>query len=61
MKIFLLCLGVLAVASGLLFVGQGAGIIHWPARSFMLDQTRWVYYGAAIAAAGLALILIARR
>jgi hypothetical protein len=61
MKIFLLCLGVLAVASGLLFVGQGSGIIHWPARSFMLDQTRWIYYGGAIAAAGLVLILIARR
>jgi hypothetical protein len=61
MKSLLLLIGVLALAFGLLFVGQGLGLIHWPARSFMINQTRWVYYGAAIAAAGLVLILIARR
>jgi len=27
----------------------------------MIGQTNWVYYGAAIAAAGLALIMVARR
>jgi hypothetical protein len=57
----LLLIGALALASGLLFVGQGLGYIHWPARSFMINQMRWVYYGGAIAAAGLVLILIARR
>jgi hypothetical protein len=61
MKSLLLLIGVLALAFGLLFVGQGLGYIPWPARSFMINQMRWVYYGGAIAAAGLVLILIARR
>jgi hypothetical protein len=61
MKSLLLLIGALALASGLLFVGQGLGYIDWPARSFMINQMRWVYYGGTIAAAGLVLILIARR
>jgi hypothetical protein len=46
---------------GLLFVGQGSGFIPWPASSFMISQTRWVYYGGAIAVVGLLLILLAHR
>ncbi|HMI96249.1 MAG TPA: hypothetical protein VK479_07030 [Micropepsaceae bacterium] len=57
----LLLIGVLAVAAGILFVGQGLGYIRWPAESFMIDQTNWVYYGGAIALAGLALLMVARR
>jgi hypothetical protein len=36
-------------------------LIRWPARSFMIDETRWIYYGGAIAVVGLVLILVARR
>jgi len=61
MKALLLLIGVLALAAGLLFAGQGLGYVRWPAESFMIGQTNWVYYGAAIAAAGLALIMVARR
>jgi len=61
MKALLLLIGVLALAAGLLFTGQGLGYIRWPAESFMIGQTNWVYYGGAIAAAGLALIMVARR
>jgi hypothetical protein len=57
----LVLIGVLAVAMGLLFVGQGSGHIPWPASSFMINQTKWIYYGGAIAIAGLVLIVIARR
>jgi len=57
----LLLIGVLAVAAGALFVGQGLGYVRWPAESFMIGQTNWVYYGGAIAAAGLALIMAAAR
>ena len=53
--------GLAALAAGLLFVGQGLGYIRWPASSFMISQTKWVYYGGAIAAAGLLLIVTARR
>jgi hypothetical protein len=61
MKALLLLIGVLAFAAGLLFAGQGLGYVRWPAESFMIDQTNWVYYGGAIAIAGLFLIGVARR
>jgi hypothetical protein len=54
-------IGVLALAAGLLFAGHGLGYVRWPAESFMIDQTNWVYYGGAIAIAGLFLIGVARR
>ena len=57
----LLLIGVLALAAGLLFTGQGLGYVRWPAESFMIGQANWVYYGGAIAAAGIALIMVARR
>ena len=57
----LLLIGVILLAAGLLFIGQGWGLIRWPARSFMIDETRWIYYGAGIAVAGLVLIVVSRR
>lgn len=54
-------LGWLLVALGLLFIGQGFGLIRWPASSFMIDQYRWVGWGAVIALAGLVLLAIDRR
>ncbi len=61
MKTLLMLAGFLLLAAGLLFVGQGSGLVPWPARSFMVRQTEWVYYGAAIALAGVVLLVIARR
>lgn len=46
---------------GLLWVGQGTGVIRWPAESFMIDQRGWSVTGAGLAAIGAALILLARR
>lgn len=60
-RAILLVLGVLALLMGLLWIGQGLGYIHWPASSFMLDQRPWADRGAALAVAGLLLILFARR
>ena len=57
----LLLLGIFMLAAGLLFTAQGAGIVHWPASSFMLDQRRWIYYGAGIALAGVVFMVLARR
>ena len=59
--IVLLLIGIALLAAGLLFVGQGWGSIRWPASSFMIDETRWIYYGAGIAAVGLVLIVVSRR
>jgi len=52
---------VLCTLMGALWIGQGRGLIHWPASSFMLDQRIWADYGAALAVAGLLMILLARR
>ncbi len=57
----LLVLGLLALAMGLLWIGQGTGAIAWPRSSFMINQLQWAGYGAALSALGLVLIWQARR
>ena len=57
----LMLLGLAAIAAGVLFIGQGSGYIPWPASSFMINETRWIYYGGAIALAGLVLTIVSRR
>jgi hypothetical protein len=61
MKTALTLIGIIALAMGLLWMGQGLGFVRWPASSFMINQTKWIYYGAAIMLIGLVLIIIARR
>ena len=53
--------GIVALAAGILFVGQGLGLIRWPASSFMINEMTWVYYGGGIAVVGLVLIIASRR
>ena len=61
MRTLLLILGLVALAIGLLWIGQGTGVIKWPESSFMISQTQWAGYGAALAALGLILIWQSRR
>ncbi len=61
MKALLLIVGVLSLAIGGLWIGQGAGYIAWPSESFMINQSEWAYYGAALAAFGLVLIAVSKR
>jgi hypothetical protein len=61
MNPILTVVGVLLLIMGLVFVGQGSGYFPYPASSFMISQTRWIYYGGAIAIVGLVLIVVARR
>ena len=61
MKTLLMLIGIIAVAAGLLFIGQGSGFIPWPKTSFMIDQSPWIYYGGGIAVVGLVLIVLGRR
>ena len=56
MRKLLLTVGFIALAIGLLWIGQGTGVIAWPASSFMISQIHWAYYGAALAAVGGILI-----
>ena len=61
MKTALLILGAILLAFGVLFALQGAGIVHWPRESFMLDQRPWIARGIIVALFGLALIFFASR
>ena len=61
MKTLLLILGIAALLMGLLWIGQGTGVIMWPKSSFMLDQRPWATRGAILAIVGLVLIILARR
>lgn len=51
-RLSMLVVGLLAVAFGLLFILQGLGIVHWPRRSFMLDDTSWAWRGAIVMVGG---------
>jgi hypothetical protein len=48
--------GVVAMLMGLLWMGQGAGLIMWPASSFMLAQQQWILWGGLLALIGLAIV-----
>lgn len=56
-----LLLGALALAMGLLWIGQGLGLVMWPASSFMLADRTWAMNGAVLAAIGAALLWVGRR
>jgi uncharacterized membrane protein len=61
MRKALLIVGFLVLAIGLLWIGQGTGVIPWPPSSFMISQIQWAYYGAALAVVGLILIWRGKR
>jgi hypothetical protein len=61
MRIILFIVGIVALLMGLLWMGQGAGLIHWPASSFMLDQRPWIVRGAILAVAGMVILVAASR
>ena len=48
--------GFLALAIGLLWIGQGTGAVTWPKSSFMINQLQWAGYGAVLGGVGLILI-----
>ena len=54
-------LGIVAALIGLVWIGQGTGYFPYPAQSFMVRQTQWAWYGAALLAASLLAMLLSRR
>ena len=56
MRTIIVAIGILALAIGLLWIGQGTGYVNWPQSSFMIRQMQWAYYGACVAVVGLLLI-----
>ncbi|MDE2410680.1 MAG: hypothetical protein KGM18_02785 [Sphingomonadales bacterium] len=56
-----LVIGTLAVLMGLLWVGQGLGLIRWPASSFMLGDPRWAINGSITTLIGIGLVWFGAR
>lgn len=52
LRVILRIIGIVAILMGGLWMGQGTGLILWPASSFMLDQREWVWKGALLALLG---------
>ncbi|CDM57448.1 MULTISPECIES: hypothetical protein [Rhizobium] len=48
----------LLILIGLVWMGQGSGYFPYPAESFMIDQTQWIYWGALAAVVGIAVIVV---
>ena len=61
MRRLLLTVGMIALAIGLLWIGQGTGVVAWPRSSFMINEIQWAGYGAALSAVGLVLIWQSQR
>ncbi|MBX9664645.1 hypothetical protein [Novosphingobium sp.] len=61
MSLILRVFGIAALLMGLLWMGQGAGLIMWPASSFMLEQKVWILWGGVLALAGAGLLVWAQR
>ncbi|HWC62217.1 MAG TPA: hypothetical protein VG501_01250 [Rhizomicrobium sp.] len=51
-----LVLGLVVLAFGTLFMLQGAGVVHWPRESFMIDNRIWIERGLVVVLIGLALV-----
>jgi hypothetical protein len=60
MQTALTIVGVLLLLMGLVFMGQGSGYFPYPASSFMISESRWIYYGGGMALLGALLIVLTR-
>jgi uncharacterized membrane protein len=61
MKTIVLLIGLACVAVGLLWIGQGLGVVSWPRESFMINEIEWTWYGAGLALIGVGLIAWSRK
>lgn len=56
----LLVFGLFAIVSGLIWAAQGAGYFPYPAESFMVNQSPWIYRGLGFAVVGLVAVIVSR-
>ncbi len=65
MKTVVLIVGILVLAAGLLWAGQGYGLIQWPphhAGAFtMVGHSKWIGIGLGTAVVGAILVWLSRR
>ena len=60
MKVVSNIVGVVAVLMGLLWIGQGAGLVR-VIPSFMIDQQIWIMWGVLLATVGVGLLFYSHR
>lgn len=48
MTTILRIVGVAALLVGVLWAGQGLGLISWPASSFMVANAQWAFIGTGL-------------
>lgn len=60
-RIIMLIIGSLMVLLGLVWIGQGSGYFPYPAESFMINQTPWIYWGLLVGVIGLAIVALSRK
>ena len=60
-RLLMTIIGAFAAVMGMLWVGQGLGIVMWPTSSFMLADRQWALNGAVLAIFGLATVWFARK
>jgi hypothetical protein len=60
-KVGLLIVSLLATLAGVIWAAQGAGYFPYPAESFMINQSPWIWRGAITAVVGVIGIVVARR
>jgi membrane protein implicated in regulation of membrane protease activity len=61
LRIAISLVGILVILSGVIWIGQGSGLFPYPASSFMINQSPWIWRGALTAIAGLLILWAARR
>ena len=61
LRILLSILGVLLVLIGLVWIGQGSGVFPYPASSFMMNETQWIWWGLLTAAVGVIVFVVSRK
>ena len=60
-RVLLMIVGILCALVGLLWVGQGTGIVRWPADSFMIGVSGWTMRGFGLFVVGVGLAVYSRR
>ena len=60
-RVLMMILGTLCLLFGLLWVGQGSGLVQWPPNGVMVGVSDWILRGAVVAVVGAILLFFSRR
>lgn len=63
MKLLLALVGLIALAAGLVWAGEGLGYLNYPLPYMppMFGVRLWAWYGAGVALLGLLIVIYSRR